>query len=104
MSAELECPACRTDEHLTGTSEGDVIMISCGACGLSWERDTSPVCSECGTKDDVKAVPVPFIEKSRGTQLSITGMQVVYRCWTCDRRLAETTQHRHIPPGQHPAK
>lgn len=104
VSAELVCPTCNTDEHLRGEPQGEVIVITCGACGLTWERDPSPSCRECGTRDDVKVVLQPFIEKARGTQLSITGMQVIYRCWSCDERINRATHHRHIPPGQHPAK
>lgn len=101
---DLVCPSCKTDEHLRGSRQGEVIEITCTACQLSWVRDPSPRCEACGTRDDVQAVPKPFIEKARGTQLSITGMQLVYRCHDCDRRINAESQHRHIPPGQHPAR
>jgi DNA-directed RNA polymerase subunit RPC12/RpoP len=104
MDDDLRCPTCNTDEHLTGERDGDAIMITCGACGLRWERDPSPACRECGTQVDIKVVLQPLIERSRGTQLSITGLQTIHRCWTCDQRINAAAQHRHIPPGQHPAK
>ncbi|MGE3445867.1 MAG: hypothetical protein AB7L13_24780 [Acidimicrobiia bacterium] len=104
MSAELECPNCQTDEHLSGMPAGDVIRLTCGACGLSWDRDPGPTCRDCGTREDVQTVTQPFIQKSRGTQLSIVGLQVVYLCYACFGADEDVREYRHIPPGQHPAK
>lgn len=101
---ELRCPTCQTDEHLEGTRHGDIIQISCAACGLSWNRDPSPTCQDCGTQDDIQAVSRPIIQKARGTQLSIVGMQVVHLCYACFRADERERGYRHIPPGDNPAK
>jgi hypothetical protein len=100
---ELSCPTCRTDEHLEGIRDGDVIQITCRACGLTWERDPSPTCRECGTRDDIQTVSRPVIQKARGSQLSIVGMQVVHLCYPCFRIDEQERGYRHIPPDENPA-
>lgn len=104
MDDELQCPTCQTDAHLEGSRTGDAIRITCTACGLAWDRDPSPRCRDCGTQEDMQTVSRPFIEKARGTQLSITGMKVIYLCYSCFRNDEQTRGYRHIPPGEHPAK
>jgi hypothetical protein len=45
------------------------------------------------------AQPVPVIERSRGTQMSITAMHIETLCRVCDaERLAERGQG-HLPPA-----
>ena len=39
---ELTCPNCGRDDELTGERVDDVIVVSCGRCDLSWERDLHP--------------------------------------------------------------
>ncbi|MDA2945690.1 MAG: hypothetical protein O2925_12785 [Actinomycetota bacterium] len=95
---EIACPNCATDEHLTGERIEQKIVISCSDCGLSWERPAVPHCSACGSTD-VVAQPVPVIERSRGTQMSITAMHIETLCRVCDaERLAERGQG-HLPPA-----
>ena len=88
MADELECVNCGTDEHLAGTAVADspVIAITCERCGLAWERDTSPACKKCG-RTDVRATAAVTVDKSRGSQLSIQSIRVVYLCPACDPEL-----------------
>ena len=104
MIDELRCPTCTTDEYLEGTRDGDIIHITCTACGLVWDRDPSPRCRDCGTREDIQTVSRPFIQKSRGTQLSIVGVQVVYLCYACFRTDEQERGYRHIAPGENPAE
>ena len=88
VSIEVICPSCGEEDLLTGSRSGDVIHLSCGACGQSWERDPSPRCRTCGG-DDLQAVVQAVVEKSRGTQLSVVGTQVVHMCRACDAVVLE---------------
>lgn len=83
MALEIECPVCGETDNLSGDRRADTITISCGACGQTWDRPTTPVCPNCdGT--DLQAVPLAIVEKSRGTQLSIVGIRIVHLCNRCD--------------------
>jgi Zn ribbon nucleic-acid-binding protein len=96
MSLEILCPNCATDDHLSGTRRDQVIVITCAGCGLEWERPVAPHCATCGSTD-VVAQPVPLLERSRGTQMSITAMHIETLCRTCDAdRLAERGEG-HLP-------
>jgi hypothetical protein len=96
VSLDIRCPNCATDEHLRGTRQDAVIVIVCESCDLSWERPVAPHCATCGSTD-VVAHPVPLIERSRGTQMSITAMHIETLCRTCDAdRLAERHEG-HLP-------
>lgn len=80
---DLLCPTCRSDEHLAGERCGDLIRITCSACGLTWDRDPAPRCPTCaGTA--MTAVPEAVWEKARGSQLSIVSIKVIDLCETCD--------------------
>jgi len=82
MALEIECPVCGETEELIGVKHDENITISCGTCGQSWERPTTPVCPTCdGT--DLQAVPLAIVEKSRGTQLSVVGIRIVHLCNQC---------------------
>lgn len=104
MSDDVTCPSCRRDDHLAGERRGDLIRITCSACNLVWDRDPAPKCPICGSTD-VRPVPQAVVEKSRGTQLSIMAMRVVYLCPTCDRdRLRDQQQtNSPLPPTENPA-
>lgn len=93
---EITCPACGTDEHLTGTANGDSIHITCTACELSWDRLTTPHCNKCGSRDMV-CVPEVLVERSRGTQLSIMGIQPHYLCRACDADELSKPRAGHLP-------
>ena len=96
---DLTCPGCGEDDNLSGRRDGDPgqpgaksITVTCGSCELSWVRDLAPRCPTCGT-DEVRTALQSIVEKSRGTQLSIQSMRVVYLCPTCDpERLADWNQ------------
>jgi hypothetical protein len=104
MSTEITCPTCRTDEHLHGEPAGELIRLTCDACGLSWDRDPSPTCPACGSTD-VEGVAKAAWDKSRGTQLSISYLRVVYLCRTCDGELLARQRQSNtpLPPDEHPA-
>ena len=93
---DLTCPNCGEEDNLSGHRDGEpgneTITVTCGSCGLSWARDLAPRCPTCGT-DDVRTALQSIVEKSRGNQLSIQSMRVVYLCPTCDpERLADWNQ------------
>lgn len=104
MSNDLTCPTCRTDEHLRGSEVGGTIRVTCDACGLSWDRDHSPRCPTCGATNVVQAAQAVW-EKSRGTQLSITSVQVIHLCRTCDPDLLRIwwDSGTPLPPRENPA-
>lgn len=83
MALEIECPVCGETDDLTGIRHGEDITITCGVCGQSWKRPTTPVCPTCD-RTDLQAVPLAIVEKSRGTQLSVVGIRIVHLCNQCD--------------------
>ncbi len=94
---DIECPECVTDEYLNGVRRGDVIVVACEACGLSWERPAAPHCDRCESTD-VVAYPVPLIERSRGSQQSITAMHIETLCRVCDAERLADRGEGHLPP------
>lgn len=83
MALHIECPICGETDDLNGVPHGDHITVSCGGCGNTWDRPTAPVCPDC-EGNDLQAVPLAIVEKSRGTQLSVVGIRVVHLCSHCD--------------------
>jgi predicted RNA-binding Zn-ribbon protein involved in translation (DUF1610 family) len=83
MAIEVQCASCGEEENLTGQPAGDSIAITCGSCGITWERSTSPRCPRCDG-EDMQPVPLAIVEKSRGTQLSIVGIRTLHLCPACD--------------------
>ncbi len=81
--ALVACPHCEEDENLTGDNVDGTITITCGECGAVWERDRTPRCPTCG-RTDVREALQAILDKSRGTQLSIQSMKVVWLCPECD--------------------
>ena len=79
----VSCPHCEEDENLTGDNVDGTITITCGACGAIWDRDMTPRCATCGSTEVREALQA-ILDKSRGTQLSIQSMRVVWLCPTCD--------------------
>ncbi len=104
MSFEIACPSCGEDEDLAGRPGDGVIAITCGRCGLAWDRDPSPRCPTCGSTD-VRAAMQAVLDKSRGTQLSIQSLRVVHLCPECDaERLADVNMtNSPLPPDELPA-
>jgi hypothetical protein len=93
---EITCPACGTDDHLSGSAHDNSIRVTCTACELSWDRLTTPHCEQCNGQDMV-CVPEILVERSRGTQLSIMGVQPHYRCRTCDADELNKPRDGHLP-------
>lgn len=91
----LSCPGCGETDDLGGARDGDLIIVTCGGCGTSWGRDPSPRCQTCGG-DDLQAVPLAIVEKSRGTQLSVVGTRNVNLCSVCDADALDR-YHRNRP-------
>ncbi|MGH8945393.1 MAG: hypothetical protein ACRDVL_04530 [Acidimicrobiia bacterium] len=83
MALDIACPFCGETDELAGHRHGDFIDVTCGVCGQTWERPTTPTCASCHG-DDLQAVPLAIVEKSRGTQLSVVGIRIVHLCPSCD--------------------
>lgn len=95
MSLDISCPECGESEDLAGSRAGDMIQMRCSSCGIEWDRPLSPRCPTCGG-EDLQAVPLAIIEKSRGTQLSVVGTRPVYLCTECDGAVLRH-YHDHRP-------
>ena len=101
---DLICPGCRSDDHLSGQRDGEVIHITCSACEVSWDRDLTPRCKVCGN-EDVRSAAQAVWEKSRGTQLSIVSVHTVYLCPDCDADKLDRGRESNtpLPPDDNPA-
>jgi len=100
---DIACANCGEEEELSGSRSGDTITITCEKCGLIWDRDLTPVCRSCGSTE-VRAAFKAIVDKSRGTQLSIQSMRLVYLCPECDAELlADYLQSNSpLPPDELP--
>jgi uncharacterized Zn finger protein len=103
----VACPACGEDEDLTGRrtagdNGADRLVVRCGTCGRSWDRDTTVRCGLCGA-DDVEGVPTSTLqERGRGDQWAPSGIRLVYYCWSCGGDDVTSSQPRpgpNPPPG-----
>jgi hypothetical protein len=93
----VRCVACGEEESLRGEQRGDVIDLTCDACGASWSRDLRPRCPRCGSSD-LQSVPLAIVERGRGTQLSVVGTRPIDLCSICDaERLAGYHRNRPNP-------
>lgn len=95
MTLDISCPRCGESDAIHGDRSGSVILLTCGSCGETWERDTSPRCKKCG-RVDVQPVPLAIVEKGRGTQLSVVGTRTVHLCPGCDGETL-ARYHRNRP-------
>ena len=86
------CPTCDEDENLDGRDVDGTIEITCGICGTVWSRDLTP---RCGT--DLRDALQAILDKSRGTQLSIQGMKVVWLCPDCDAEKLRRWLDSNVP-------
>ncbi|MCS5674573.1 MAG: hypothetical protein NZ605_06165 [Acidimicrobiales bacterium] len=104
---ELECPACGEDDRLLGRPCGDLIDVTCEACGQNWERNPNAIanCDRCDG-DDMEGAVKAIVEKSRGSQLSIVATQVVYLCRSCDAAILASYRVGRSPlmPDQLPTE
>ena len=96
----VDCPQCGVEENLSGHISGEpgeeVIEVSCGACGFSWVRDRTPICPTCSSTD-LRQAARSIVEKSRGTQLSIQSIEVIYLCPVCDAADLATWNQSNTP-------
>ncbi len=93
----ITCPECGESEALRGTRRGEVIGVTCEACGAQWTRDLQPRCPQCGG-NDLREVPLAIVERSRGTQLSIVGTRPIHLCEVCDAEALEHWQRNRPNP------
>ena len=97
MATEIVCTECGTDDHLRGTRrDDDLIELHCEACDVRFTRDPRPSCPKCGGHE-MEAMPKILLEKSRGSQLSIQGVQREFRCRDCDGRDIHSQRQGHLP-------
>lgn len=97
MAADIVCATCGTDEHVFGRSRDDgLIALRCESCGASWTRDPRPSCPTCGGHD-LEAAPKVLVERSRGTQMSIQGVQREFLCRVCDADRLRARRDGHLP-------
>lgn len=94
---EIECATCGTDEHLRGERQpDDTILLTCEQCGTCWVRDPRPSCPKCGGTE-MEAAPKVIVEKSRGSQMSIQGIQREFLCRACDADEIFARRDGHLP-------
>ncbi|MCQ3815310.1 MAG: hypothetical protein OXB92_17070 [Acidimicrobiaceae bacterium] len=79
----VACPHCSEEENLQGKNVDNTITVTCGECGLVWDRDMARRCPQCQTTN-VRAAWQATLEKSRGNQLSIQSLNIVWLCADCD--------------------
>ncbi|MEX0865033.1 MAG: hypothetical protein WD269_09195 [Acidimicrobiia bacterium] len=97
MALNIVCPFCGETEELLGRRVEEQIEITCGNCGETWLRPTTPICAQCRGAD-LQAVPLAIVEKSRGTQLSVVGIRIVHLCNSCDGDAIERWQKNRPSP------
>ena len=78
----IACPSCGETDRIGGSRDGDLIAMSCGACGHQWSRDTSLHCKLCGSHN-LHYTPKPLWEKGRGQQRTPAGRFDAYSCYDC---------------------
>ncbi|HSK23474.1 MAG TPA: hypothetical protein VK906_09875 [Egicoccus sp.] len=98
----VSCPDCGEDEDLSGRPEDERILLTCGACGRTWDRDTRLVCRLCGA-EDIEGIPTSTLQEAgRGEQWAPSGIRLVYYCWSCqgnDVTSSTPDPGPHPPPG-----
>lgn len=79
----VSCPSCGEEEELAGERDGETIVLTCGVCETSWDRDTRLVCGLCGSEDIEGIATSTLQEAGRGAQRTPSGIHLVYYCWSC---------------------
>jgi hypothetical protein len=93
----VTCPSCDESEDLSGERGDDgTIVVVCGACGASWERDVRLRCRVCGS-ENLEYAPRPLWERGRGEQRTPAGRFDAYDCIDCGQ--ADATAKRSADPG-----
>ncbi len=93
---DIVCDRCGADDHLRGRPAGELIELTCDACGRTWLRDPRPACPTCGGRD-LEAAPKVIVEKSRGSQMSIQGVQREFLCRDCDADALTARRDGYLP-------
>ena len=94
--SDLVCANCGEEDELRGDRDGETITITCESCGLIWDRNLKPVCPTCGN-EDVRPAFQAVLDKSRGTQLSIQSMLLLYLCPTCEPEKLHNYLQSNVP-------
>lgn len=89
----VACPRCGGSDDLRGDPVGQGVQVTCDACGYQWLRVPGSSCDRCGSTDVWKGLR-PLLERSRGTQLSITGTVDVTLCRHCDHEVLRNHMER----------
>ena len=101
---EIVCPNCGEDEYLKGDSKesrnAEKVTIICESCDIKWERDLTPRCPLCSS-EDLRVAVRSIVDKSRGTQLSIQSLSVVYLCPDCDAEQLTLWNQSNTPLPSH---
>lgn len=96
----VTCPSCGSVDELRGRRSADGVVVECGDCGHSWQRDLTPTCTVCGSTD-LEAVPTATLEEAgRGEQRTPSGIRDVYRCYGCGARDATSSSPVVDPAGR----
>jgi len=104
---EIVCPNCGEDENLKGDSKEsgntEKVTVICETCEMKWERNLTPKCPSCAS-EDLRTAVRSIVDKSRGTQLSIQSLTVVYLCPECDveELIAWNQSNTPLPPYELP--
>ncbi|WP_157042028.1 hypothetical protein [Nitriliruptor alkaliphilus] len=97
--ATVVCPTCGEDDDLTGTQRGDAIVLTCGRCGATWDRDLRLSCRLCGS-EDIEGIRTSTLEEAgRAGVRTPSGIRLVYYCWSC---AASDVTSSTPDPGPHP--
>lgn len=96
---QLTCPACGEDDDLSGQRDGDAIVITCGACGASRDRDPTPRCGLCGSTE-LASTPKPLWTSGRGEQRTPAAQRPAYACWDCGGRDVTSAHPQPGTPGE----
>ena len=89
----VACPQCGETDDLSGEGVDGGVQVTCQACRYQWLRVPGATCDRCGGTDVWKGLR-PLLERSRGTQLSITATVDVTLCWQCDRQVLQNHMER----------
>ncbi len=100
----VRCPQCGEEDDLSGTRRDDTIVVTCGACGSVFDRDTTPTCRLCGSTDLEAVRTTTLREAGRGAQWAPSGLRVAWFCWDCTGRDVtgpDPVPGPNPPPGSH---